>query len=85
MAMSKRKRGASMAVKVTVDGVEHEVSNTMARALFGPKPESRVFPVTTKVTAAQRAWLIECAAASDTTPSALIASLINKEMQDGCQ
>ena len=85
MAMSKRKRGASMAVKVTVDGVEHEVSNTMAMALFGPKLESRVFPVTTKVTAAQRAWLIECAAANDTTPSALIASLINKEMQDGCQ
>lgn len=71
-----------MAVKVTVDGVEHEVSNTMARALFGPKPESRVFPVTTKVTAAQRAWLVEWAATTNTTPSALIASLIDKEMQD---
>ena len=71
-----------MAVKVTVNGVEHEVSNTMARALFGPKPSSRVFPVTTKVTAAQRAWLVEQAAATNTTPSALIASLIDKEMQN---
>lgn len=83
--MSKRKCGAGMVV-VTLNEVEYEVSNATAAALFRSLPgDGRVHPVTAKVNAAQKAWIIEQCGLRGVTQSALIASLIDKEMQDGCQ
>lgn len=84
MAMPKRKHGASM-VTVTINGAKHEVSDSTANALFGvvKSESSRVFPVTTKVNAAQKAWLYEAAGNAGITVSALIASFIQKEIQNG--
>lgn len=67
-------------VTVIVNGEEHEVSNSVAAALFTPKPDSRVHPVTAKVTAAQKAWLVEQSAVMGVTTSTLIADMIEKEM-----
>lgn len=71
-------------VVITLDGVRHEVSNSTAIALFGvvKSEDSRIFPVTTKVSAAQKAWLYETAGEQGVTVSALIAGFIQKEMQD---
>lgn len=83
MAMSKRKRGAGMVI-VTLNNEQYEVSNSIAAALFRSLPgDGRVHPVTTKVSAAQRAWLIDEAAKRGLSQSGLIASLIDKEMQNG--
>lgn len=81
--MREWKYGASMVV-ITLDGVRHEVSNSTASALFGvvKSEDSRIFPVTTKVSAAQKAWLYETAGEQGVTVSALIAGFIQKEMQD---
>ena len=83
MALREWKHGASMVV-ITLDGVRHEVSNSTAIALFGvvKSEDSRIFPVTTKVSAAQKAWLYETAGDQGITVSALIAGFIQKEMQD---
>ena len=83
MALREWKHGASMVV-ITIGGVKHEVSNSTAAALFGPNksPDARVFPVTTKVSAAQRAWLYETAGEQGVTVSALIAGFIQKEMDN---
>lgn len=81
--MREWKYGASMVV-ITLDGVRHEVSNSTASALFGvvKSEDSRIFPVTTKVSAAQKAWLYETAGEQGVTVSALIAGFIQKEIQD---
>jgi hypothetical protein len=72
-----------MAVKVMVNGIEHEVSNAVAVALFrSPSGDGRVYPVTTKVNAKQKAWVIEQCGLRGVTQSALIAGLIDKEMQN---
>jgi hypothetical protein len=82
MALSQRKYGASM-VTVTINEVAYEVSNSIAAALFSPLPgEGRVHPVTTKVSAKQKAWLIEQSGKLGTTQSTLIANLIDKEMEN---
>lgn len=83
--MPEWKYGASM-VTVTINEVEYEVSNSIAAALFSSLPgDGRVHPVTTKLSAKQKAWLVEQAGKLQATQSALIASLIEKEMQDdGC-
>lgn len=79
MAMHEWKRGASM-VTVTVNGETHELSNSTAAALFGSvKGDGRVFPVTLKVSAVQKAWLYETAGAIGVTVSTLIADIIEKE------
>lgn len=67
-------------VTITVNGEKHEVSNSTAAALFGSvKGDGRVFPVTSKVSAAQKAWLYEVAGANGITVSKLIADIIEKE------
>jgi len=82
MALQEWKHGASM-VTVTLNEVKYEVSNSIAAALFSSLPgEGRIHPVTTKVNAKQKAWLIEQAGKLETTQSALIASLIDKEMMN---
>lgn len=81
--MREWKRGASM-VTITIDGVKHEVSNATAAALFrAVKTDGRVFPATTKVSGLQLAWLYETAGQRGITVSTLIASLIDKEINDG--
>lgn len=70
-------------VTVTLNEIEYEVSNATAAALFRSLPgDGRIHPVTAKVSAAQKAWLIEQAGMRNTTQSALLAELIDKEMQD---
>lgn len=83
MALREWKHGASM-VTVTINGVKHEVSNSTASALFGvvKSEDSRIFPVTTKVSAAQKAWLYETAGEQGITVSALIAGFIQKEIDN---
>lgn len=73
-------------VTVTLNETEYEVSNATAAALFRSLPgDGRIYPVTTKVSAVQKAWIIEQAGLRGLTQSAILASLIDKEMQDGCQ
>ena len=71
-------------VTVTINGVKHEVSNSTASALFGvvKSRSSRIFPVTTKVNADQKAWLYEAAGKRGTTVSELLADFVQKEMED---
>ena len=84
MAMLEWECGTGMVV-VTLNDTEYQVSNKVAAAFFRSLPgDGRVFPVTSKVNAAQKAWIIEQCELRGMTQSALIASLIEKEMtKDG--
>ena len=80
--MLKRKHGAGM-VTVTLNEIEYEVSNATAAALFRSLPgDGRIHPVTAKVSAVQKAWLIEQAGLRGLTQSAILAGLVEKEMQN---